>query len=63
MAILNEFIWRTQSTDFWVGFKAFGVLPLTIAFTMTQMPLIKRYHLEPASLETSEADAGDVSKG
>ena len=63
MAILNEFIWRTQSTDFWVGFKAFGVLPLTIAFTMTQMPLIKRYHLQPASLETSEADAGDVSKG
>src|SRR5216110_1357261 len=58
MAILNEIIWRTQSTDFWVGFKAFGVLPLTIAFTMTQMPLIKRYHLEPASLETSEADAG-----
>src|SRR6266480_6188642 len=49
MAILNEFIWRTQSTDFWVGFKAFGVLSLTIAFTMTQMPLIKRYHLEPAS--------------
>src|SRR2546423_3070193 len=63
MAILNEFIWRTQSTDFWVGFKAFGVLPLTIAFTMTQMPLIKRYHLQPASLETSEADAGDVRKG
>ena len=63
MALLNEFIWRTQSTDFWVGFKAFGVLPLTIAFTMTQMPLIKRYHLEPASLEASEADAGDVRKG
>jgi intracellular septation protein len=63
MALLNEFIWRTQSTDFWVGFKAFGVLPLTIAFTMTQMPLIKRYHLEPASLEASDADAGDVSKG
>jgi intracellular septation protein len=27
------------------------------------MPLIKRYHLEPASLEASEAEAGDVSKG
>ena len=52
MAVLNEIIWRTQTTDFWVGFKAFGV-----------MPLITRYHLEPASLETSEAEAGDVSKG
>ena len=63
MAVLNEIIWRTQSTDFWVGFKVFGMVPLTMVFAMTQMPLIKRYHLEPASLEASEADAGDVSKG
>ena len=63
MAILNELIWRTQSTDFWVGFKAFGVIPLTMIFAVSQMPLIKRYHLEPVSLETSETDAGDVSKG
>src|SRR6266568_6494 len=63
MAILNEFIWRTQSTDFWVGFKAFGVIPLTMVFAIAQMPLTKRYHLEPATLEASEADAGDVSKG
>ena len=63
MAILNEIIWRTQSTDFWVGFKAFGVIPLTMAFAIAQMPLTKRYHLDPASLEASEADAGDVTKG
>jgi intracellular septation protein len=63
MAILNEVIWRTQSTDFWVGFKAFGVVPLTMLFAITQMPLIKRYHLEPVSLEASEAEAGDVRKG
>ncbi len=63
MAILNEFIWRTQSTDFWVNFKVFGVTPLTMIFAMTQMPLIKRYHLEPATLEASEAEAGDVTKG
>lgn len=63
MAILNEVIWRTQSTNFWVAFKAFGVIPLTMAFAITQMPLIKRHHLEPASLETSEAEAGDVRKG
>lgn len=63
MAVLNEIIWRTQSTDFWVSFKVFGMVPLTMLFAMTQMPLIKRYRLEPASLEASEADAGDVSKG
>ena len=62
MALLNEAIWRTQSTDFWVNFKVFGVTPLTMIFAVTQMPLIKRYHLEPVSLETSEADAGDIRK-
>lgn len=63
MAVLNEIIWRTQSTDFWVAFKVFGMVPLTMLFAVTQMPLIKRYRLEPASLEASEADAGDVTKG
>ena len=63
MAILNEIVWRTQTTNFWVDFKVFGVTPLVMIFAMTQMPLIKRYHLEPATLEASEADAGDVSKG
>jgi len=62
MAALNEVVWRTQTTDFWVSFKVFGVVPLTMLFAMAQMPLTKRYHLEPASLETSEAEAGDVSK-
>src|ERR1700710_1615316 len=63
MAIVNEVVWRTQSTDFWVNFKVFGVTPLTMLFAVTQMPLIKRYHLEPATLEESEAEAGDVRKG
>src|SRR5436305_14150320 len=63
MAVLNEIIWRTQTTDFWVAFKVFGMVPLTMLFAVTQMPLVKRYHLEPASLEASEAEAGDVTKG
>jgi intracellular septation protein len=62
MALLNEAIWRTQSTDFWVNFKVFGVTPLTMLFAVTQMPLIKRYHLEPVSLEASEVEAGDIRK-
>jgi intracellular septation protein len=62
MAILNEFIWRTQTTDFWVAFKAFGVIPMTMIFAVAQMPLTKRYHLEPATLEASDASEGDVRK-
>ena len=62
MAILNEFIWRTQSTDFWVGFKAFGVIPLTMVFAIAQMPLVKRFGLDPVSLEASDAAEGDVSR-
>ena len=63
MAVLNEIIWRTQSTDFWVAFKLFGAVPITMVFAITQMPLVKRYHLEPATLEQSEAEAGDLTKG
>ena len=63
MAILNEFIWRTQSTDVWVNFKVFGAVPLTMIFAMIQMPLTRRYHLEPATLEDSDAKDGDLSKG
>ncbi|UTD27128.1 septation protein A [Bradyrhizobium sp. WD16] len=60
MALLNEAIWRTQSTDFWVGFKAFGVIPLTMIFAMAQMPLIKRYHLEPNTADMSDSERGDI---
>jgi intracellular septation protein len=48
MAVLNEIIWRTQSTDFWVTFKAFGVLPLTALFAALQYPLVTRYELSSA---------------
>ena len=57
MAVLNEIVWRTQSTDFWVTFKAFGVIPITAIFAMAQTSLIKRYHLEPAT-----ADAPDTKR-
>ncbi|HZP76923.1 MAG TPA: septation protein A [Pseudolabrys sp.] len=43
LAVLNEIVWRTQSTDFWVSFKLFGVIPLTFIFMALQMPLMKRY--------------------
>ena len=46
LAILNEIVWRTQSTDIWVNFKVFAILPITFIFTMTQFPLIKKYQIE-----------------
>ena len=46
LAIINEIVWRTQSTDIWVNFKVFGILPITFIFTMTQFPLIKKYQIE-----------------
>src|ERR1700694_1671870 len=44
LAALNELVWRTQSTDFWVNFKVFGALPLTCGFALLQYPLLAKYH-------------------
>tara|TARA_Y100000590_G_scaffold409057_1_gene500783 strand:- start:29 stop:568 length:540 start_codon:yes stop_codon:yes gene_type:complete len=46
LAILNEIIWRTQSTDIWVNFKVFGILPITFIFTLSQFATIKKYLIE-----------------
>lgn len=43
LAALNEFIWRSYTTDIWVNFKVFGILPLTFAFMALQMPLLKKH--------------------
>jgi intracellular septation protein len=43
LALINEIVWRTQSTDFWVAFKAFGVMPLTFIFAALQYPLLMKY--------------------
>jgi intracellular septation protein len=43
LAVLNEIVWRTQTTDFWVGFKVFGVVPLTFLFAAAQYPLLQKY--------------------
>ncbi|ABE37756.1 septation protein A [Rhodopseudomonas palustris] len=61
MAVLNEAVWRTQTTEFWVSFKVFGMVPLTMLFAILQMPLTKRYQVAPATLEQSATDEGDVS--
>ena len=43
LAILNEIIWRTQSEEFWVNFKVWGILPITIIFTAFQIGIINKY--------------------
>src|SRR5690606_5393997 len=46
LAVANEVVWRTFSTDTWVAFKVWGIMPITIIFTMSQMPLIMRHTVE-----------------
>jgi len=46
LAALNEIVWRTQTTDFWVSFKAFGIMPLTIVFALAQVPLIMKHEIK-----------------
>ncbi len=45
LAFLNEFIWRTQSEEFWVNFKVWGMLPITFTFTAFQISLINKYKI------------------
>jgi intracellular septation protein len=47
LAVLNEIVWRTQSTDTWVSFKVFGVTPLTFVFAALQYPLLMKYDATP----------------
>jgi intracellular septation protein len=46
LAVLNEIVWRNTSTNVWVDFKVFGVMPLTFAFGALQVPLLKKYAAE-----------------
>ena len=46
LAILNEIVWRTQSEEFWVNFKVWGLLPISFLFTASQIPLIKKYQIK-----------------
>ena len=46
LAILNECVWRTQTEEFWVNFKVWGMLPITIIFTGFQIPLINKHKVD-----------------
>ena len=51
LALVNEIIWRNFSTDFWVAFKVWGIMPITLVFTFSQMPLIMRHSQEAKPAE------------
>jgi len=48
LAVLNEIVWRFFSTDFWVAFKVFGIMPLTLIFSIMQLGLMQRYQIDPS---------------
>ena len=53
MAALNEFVWRTTSTDFWVSFKLIGFIPITMAFAVFQMRGMSRYAIKQPAAEST----------
>jgi len=47
LAVANEVVWRLFDTDFWVAFKVWGIMPVTIVFSMLQLPLLTKYAPDP----------------
>jgi intracellular septation protein len=45
---LNEYVWRNYSTEFWVAFKAFALMPMTVLYALPQMIYLKRYRTDGA---------------
>lgn len=54
LAIVNEVVWRNFSDDFWVAFKVWGIMPITMIFTFSQIPLLMRYSIDEA--QPADAD-------
>ncbi len=55
MAALNELVWRSASWDFWVGFKLWGAIPLTLLFAVANVPMLMRHGLQTEEAETPPA--------
>jgi intracellular septation protein len=54
LAMINEVVWRNFSDDVWINFKVWGTMPITILFTLAQMPLIMRHSIQ----DTTGAEGG-----
>ena len=53
LAILNEIVWRNFSTDSWVTFKTFGIMPITVMFMMAQIGLLQKYQISEDIVDTA----------
>lgn len=60
LAVLNEIVWRNFSTDFWVNFKVFGIMPLSMIFGLSQVPLILRESTEDRDADTADTHAAET---
>lgn len=60
LAVLNEVVWRSFSTEFWAAFKLFGVMPLTVLFAGSQTPFLLRHQIEEADVASSDGEAGQT---
>mgnify|MGYP001115452378 FL=1 len=47
LAVANEVVWRLFDTDFWVAFKVWAIMPITVVFSMLQLPLLSKYAPDP----------------
>jgi intracellular septation protein len=57
MAGLNEIVWRSFSTDAWVNFKVFGLLPITLVFALANAPYMTKHMIEDDKLGEDKAEA------
>jgi intracellular septation protein len=54
LAVINEIVWRNFSTDAWVDFKVFGVMPLTFVFTLALMPMVLKHAIPEGQQQPEE---------
>lgn len=58
LAVLNEFIWRNFSTDFWAGFKLWGVMPITMIFAVSMIPVMQAHELRKDTADEPAEPSG-----
>lgn len=58
LAVLNEIVWRTMPTDFWVNFKVFATTPITMIFMMFQIGVINRHQIAAPAKTAPETESG-----
>ncbi len=56
LAVLNEVVWRGFSTDAWVAFKVWGIMPITLIFSFFQLPALTKYADHGSAEATEQAN-------